>query len=97
MTRKQRRVHAFIEGRVQGVGYRYYARERAEELGLCGWVRNVHDGRVEVLVEGEDERVSEFLEWCRGGPPSAIVRGVQVDEERPTGEFSSFVIAMGAR
>lgn len=86
------RMHARIVGRVQGVGYRYYARERAEELGLQGWVRNLRDGRVEAVVEGPKDAVESFLEWCRRGPPAAIVRQVEAEEEPATGEFTSFEI-----
>jgi acylphosphatase len=89
------RVHAWIEGRVQGVCFRYYARERAEELGLCGWVRNLSDGRVETLVEGERDGVDNFMDWCRKGPPSAIVRNVELRIEPVTGEFASFEIDYG--
>lgn len=89
------RLHAWIEGRVQGVGFRYYARDQAQELGLRGWVRNLPDGRVETVVEGERDRVDSFLLWCRDGPPSAVVRRVESQQEAATGEFTSFEIWEG--
>jgi acylphosphatase len=89
------RAHAFIEGRVQGVCFRYYARERAGDLGLCGWVRNLPDGSVETLVEGESGGVDAYIDWCRTGPPSAIVRNIAVTMEQPTGEFEAFEVRHG--
>lgn len=91
----KRRIHVFIEGRVQGVCFRYYARERAEELGLHGWVRNMSDGRVETVAEGERDNVDSYLEWCRTGPPSAIVRHVSAADEPANGEFASFEVRHG--
>jgi len=82
-----------ISGRVQGVFYRVYAREQAERLGVRGWVRNLADGRVEVLAEGTPEQVVLMLGCCREGPPYARVQDVQVREESVReGEFSAFEI-----
>jgi acylphosphatase len=79
-----RRVRARISGRVQGVFFRTSCAERAEALGLSGWVRNASDGAVEVVFEGEDAGVEAMLAWCRKGPPNAQVDGVEVVEETPT-------------
>ena len=62
-----------IEGRVQGVGYRYWTERVAGELGLTGWVRNRRDGTVEAVFSGAADDVAEMLERCRDGPPSAQV------------------------
>ena len=86
------RFHLFISGRVQGVFYRRDARREAMRLGLTGWVRNLPDRRVEVMVEGEDVRVEEFIRWCWEGPAMAIVRGIEKIEESPTGEFEAFTV-----
>lgn len=86
------RAHIYISGRVQGVNYRRDTRLQAIRLGLTGWVRNLPDSRVEVVAEGEQERVEELIRWCRRGPPIAIVRRVEVRRELPTGEFETFDI-----
>jgi len=72
------RMHVVVSGRVQGVGFRWFVRETAIELGLAGWVRNRPDGNVEVAADGDDERVSRFRERLREGPPHAMV--VSVDD-----------------
>jgi acylphosphatase len=86
------RVHMLISGRVRGVFYRSSTRRTALELGLTGWVRNLPDGRVEIVVEGEEDQVEELIDWCRKGPPSADVKGLEVKQERPTGEFKRFSV-----
>jgi len=75
-----RRIHARVEGRVQGVGFRYHATDRALRLKLTGWVRNLPDGSVELEAQGKEGEVSRFLEYLREGPPSARVSRVHVDE-----------------
>ena len=80
-----RRVRARVSGRVQGVFFRTSCAERAEALGLSGWIRNASDGAVEVVFEGEDAGVKAMLAWCREGPPNAQVDGVEVVAETPTG------------
>jgi len=75
MASVARRV--LVSGRVQGVGYRDFARRAASALGLAGWVRNLRDGRVEALVEGEETGVAAFLERCRAGPPAARVEALE--------------------
>jgi acylphosphatase len=67
-------------------------RAEATRLGLTGWVKNLYDGRVEAVIEGEGQSVQKLLAWCRQGPPSAKVTGVKVFLEKPTGEFRSFEI-----
>ncbi len=68
-----------VEGRVQGVCFRHYARETAIQLGLVGWVRNCPDGAVETLIHGPDEAVKQMIEWLEHGPSSAIVSRIQVN------------------
>lgn len=87
-----RRVHILVSGRVQGVFFRASAEKMAASLNLRGWVRNLPDGRVEIVCEGEDRDVKAMLDWCRKGPPSAIVTGTEVQEEPVTGEFSGFSV-----
>lgn len=74
------RVHLFIEGRVQGVGYRAWTEQQALELGLSGWVRNRHDGRVEALFSGEREVIDVMLAQCKLGPRAAQVRHIATDD-----------------
>ncbi len=78
---KLRTVRVCIEGRVQGVGYRYWAERVAGELALSGWVRNRRDGAVEALFSGRAGDVAEMLRRCREGPPSAQVTSVTILEE----------------
>ena len=70
-----------ISGRVQGVYFRAYARDEARSLGLRGWVRNLPDGRVEALAQGDPAKLKAFESWCRKGPPFARVQDVEVVEE----------------
>ncbi len=77
--------HVLGAGRVQGVAFRWYAHARAGELGVDGWVRNLEDGRVEALLEGETERVLAILRWLARGPPAARVTACEVSERAPLG------------
>jgi acylphosphatase len=84
------RAHVFISGRVQGVFFRASTREEAIGLGLTGWVRNMSDGRVEAVFEGDESVVDEMVSWCNRGPPHSRVRGVDVTKEDYRGEFEDF-------
>lgn len=84
MTTVRRR--ATIRGRVQGVYYRDSCRSAAVALGVRGWVRNLPDGSVQVVAEGDDDAVRRLLEWCREGPPRAVVTDVRIVEETPAAE-----------
>jgi len=84
--------HAIVRGRVQGVGFRFFAERVALELGIRGWVRNLPDGSVETVAEGEEEVVVRYLERLREGPRASSVEAVVVEEFVSQG-FSSFEIA----
>lgn len=86
------RAHVYISGRVQGVFFRASTRERALELGLKGWVKNLRDGRVEAIFEGEKEKVMDMVDWCREGPSYASVVTVDVRWGEYKGEFESFTV-----
>jgi acylphosphatase len=86
------RAHVYVSGIVQGVFFRYETRRIAQELGVKGWVRNLPDGRVEAVFEGEEKTVNEMMEFCRKGPPGARVTGIKVEWEEYKGEFDSFTI-----
>lgn len=76
---------AVVRGIVQGVAFRWYTKERARELGLAGWVRNLSDGSVEVWAEGPPAAVEDLLTWLERGPPSARVEEVELADESPSG------------
>ncbi|PSP67183.1 acylphosphatase [Halobacteriales archaeon QS_1_69_70] len=80
------RAHVFVTGRVQGVYYRANTREQARQRGVDGWVRNLADGRVEAVFEGDEASVEAMVEWCHTGSPRAEVEGVEVEYEPPEGE-----------
>ncbi len=86
----RKRWHIWISGRVQGVFYRAHTEQVARQLGLTGWVRNLPDGRVEIVAEGEEEKLQKLLDWCWQGPPTAQVNAVEMQEEPTTGEFEQF-------
>ena len=85
-----KRLHVMVSGRVQGVFYRASTREAACERGLCGWVRNLPDGRVEAVFEGREDKLSAMLEWCRQGPPGSLPEKVDPSWEDFRGEFKDF-------
>lgn len=85
-------MHIYVSGLVQGVFYRANAKRVAESLSLTGWVRNLRDGRVEIVVEGEEENLAKFVEWCKRGPVGAVVESVDVTREEYKGEFKGFEI-----
>lgn len=90
-----KRVHIEVEGRVQGVGFRFECIRVATRLGLRGWVRNMVDGSVELVAEGEQEAVDQMTAWARQGPCGAQVSACRVTPETPTGEFESFEVRFG--
>lgn len=87
-----KRAHLFIEGRVQGVFYRAFTRDVAVELGLKGWVKNLADGRVEAVLEGDEEKIGEAIRQCYKGPPASYVKDIDVEWEDWSGEFKGFEI-----
>lgn len=89
------RAHVTINGRVQGIFFRAYTQEHASRWGVTGWVRNRRDGKVEVVFEGEENKVKKMIDWCRKGPPGAHVTDVEVEWEEPSGEFTSFEVKYG--
>ena len=86
------RARVSVSGRVQGVFFRNSAREKAEGLGLSGWVKNTPDGRVEALFEGPSEKVREMVEWCERGPSQASVDSVDTDFEEARGDLEGFEV-----
>lgn len=89
---KHSRVHIFVNGKVQGVYYRQNTAQKAQELRINGWVRNLSDGRVEAVMEGDEINIDKMLAWCKQGPPDAIVSGLEVNNEEYKDEFNAFDI-----
>ena len=87
----QRAVQVVVTGRVQGVGFRWSALDRATALGVAGWARNLHDGSVEAWVEGPADAVAKMVEWLHEGPAWASVRHCKVTEHSPLGMSDFFV------
>jgi acylphosphatase len=90
------RLHAIVEGRVQGVGYRAFVEQSAYELGLNGWVRNRWEGSVEVVAEGARPVLERLLAALQRGPRASSVSNVQVEWAHATGEFTRFSVRMTA-
>ena len=84
------RIHVFISGRVQGVFFRQALKAKAKQTNVTGWVRNLKDGRVEAVFEGDDDNVSTLVEWSHAGPANAIVEDVEIRNEKFSGEFEKF-------
>lgn len=85
-------LHVYVSGRVQGVFFRAVTQETATALNLTGWVRNMSDGRVEAVFEGEKNNVDKMLAWCHKGPPTSHVEEVLAEEEPYSGIFKDFNI-----
>ena len=87
-----RRIHIFYSGRVQGVGFRYTAHSTASGLGLAGWAKNLKDGRVEVVCEGEEKKLKVFIDNMAKEFPSYYITDADIAWEEPTREFKGFDI-----
>jgi len=87
---KHLNVHIF--GQVQGVGFRYHAKKQADDLNLTGLVKNQEDGSVYIELEGEEDSIEDFLEWCNDGPEFAKVDKIET-QETPLKNYSDFTIA----
>lgn len=85
-------LHAVVHGRVQGVSFRYNTLSEAQRLGVMGWVRNLPQGTVEVLAEGDRAALEDLLAYLNAGPPGARVTRVEVEWQRASGQHSSFTI-----
>ena len=89
---EQGRLYASVEGRVQGVGFRYFTQERATFLGLTGWVRNRWNGTVELVAEGSKADLAVLLTAIQRGPRGGTTQNVNYDWQEATGEFNSFYV-----
>ncbi len=87
-----RRIHLFIFGRVQGVGFRYFAKRKADSLSITGWTRNCADRTVEIIAEGKKTDLDAYLISLHSGPPSSNVANITEDWQPATDEFNEFSI-----
>ncbi len=85
-------VHVLIFGRVQGVWFRASTKQKADELGLTGWVRNTHNGCVEAIFEGDESQVNKMVNWCHNGPPLSKVEKVEIKNQNHSNRFKGFSI-----
>jgi acylphosphatase len=88
------RAHLIVSGHVQGVYYRSTSAETGLKLGLTGWSKNLPNGTVEIVAEGDKDQIAKLIKWCHKGPPTARVEGVEVIWEAPTGEFDAFRVTL---
>jgi acylphosphatase len=87
-----KRAHLLIGGLVKGVFFRFSMVDVAEELKVRGWCKNLDSDHLETVVEGDEEAVKKFIDWCQKGPEKAKVEEVKVDWQKPTGEFEGFTV-----
>ena len=90
--KEQRRAHILVSGIVQGIFFRAHTKNAAQNLDLVGWVRNLRDGRVEIVAEGTKAALEQLLSWCHKGPPHARVDDVNATWNEATGEYTGFEI-----
>ena len=90
MTLKQ--IHIFVTGRVQGVFFRQSTRVIAIKNNVNGFVRNLDDGRVEIIAQGEEQNINKLIDWCRTGPANSRVDEFELKEESITEEFENFEV-----
>ncbi len=84
------RIRIIVTGKVQGVFFRQALKVMAKKNNIFGWVKNLTDGRVEAVLEGDEKKVSRLVEWSHGGPANARVEDVEIHNEKFSGEFSKF-------
>jgi len=88
----QKRIHIFVTGRVQGVFFRQSTKVMAIKNNVNGWVRNLDDGRVEIVAEGENQDIDNLADWCKTGPANSRVDKFELSEENSAGEFENFEV-----
>ena len=87
---KLARAHVIVSGDVQGISFRYYTKEKAKNLEIKGWIKNLPTGEVAAVFEGFEDRINEMIEWCKKGPWLAKVNNVKVEFGDYKGEFDGF-------
>jgi len=94
LIENKKRAHIFIEGKVQGVGFRNYIQRKAQTLDVTGWVKNLDDGRVEAVFEGEEMDVDQMIESCYQGPPAANIHNIEEEWRKASGDIYGFDIKL---
>ncbi len=89
-----KKIHLLISGKVQGVFYRANAKRKAEELNLKGWVKNAPDNKVEIMAEGEEDKLREMIKWCYNGSSGAVVDKVEAEWMECEKKFDKFEILL---
>ncbi len=92
----QERIHLEVYGRVQGVGFRHFVRTKADELGLTGWVRNRHQGHVEIVAEGKKNYLDLLINHVKKGPTSSHVSDLKIEWLKATDQYDRFQVRMTA-
>lgn len=87
-----KQYHMIIEGRVQGVGYRWFTREAARDLDIHGSVRNLPDGNVEIIAQGDEESLVQFMEQLKNGPAFSSVLNITLNEKNPVDDLTGFTV-----
>ncbi len=88
----KQRIHVYVKGKVQGVFFRQAIKAMAKKNKVFGWVRNLKDGKVETVLEGDDVDIISMVEWCHAGPANARVEDIEIRNEKFKGEFSKFEV-----
>jgi len=88
----KQRLRLYVKGKVQGVFFRQALKVMAKKHNVSGWVKNLKNGTVEAILEGEDLAVNSIVEWCHGGPANARVEDIEIRNEKYKGEFSKFEV-----
>jgi acylphosphatase len=88
----KKKVYIIIYGKVQGVWFRLNTKNKADELGICGWVKNTEDGKVEAVFEGDENKITEIIEWCSKGPSKARVSKIEIFKKNYAKEYDDFSI-----
>jgi len=84
--------HVIISGRVQGVFFRASTKQKAEQLGITGWVRNTSDGKVEAIFQGGENKVKEMIDWCYHGPPLSRIDNIEIEDISYNNKYDFFSI-----
>ena len=87
-----KRVHIYISGEVQGVFFRDSLKEKADQLKVNGWAKNTSDGKVEAVLEGEEQAVQQLVEWCKEGSSAAKVKNIKIVDEEVEGKLNEFEV-----
>ena len=88
----KQRIHIFLTGKVQGVFFRQATKVVAIKNNVTGWVKNLENGEVEILLEGDDKNVNSVIDWCRNGPANSRVDEIKIKQEEFSGQYSNFEV-----